>query len=499
MRKTAIVLLAFLAVSFLAIVYAQSNLPAFPEAQGGGAAARGGRGGQVIEVTNLNDSGSGSLRNCMESSGARTCIFRVWGIINVQGDLRVGNGSLTIAGQSAPSGGIKLIGTGAMMWINTDNVQVRYLTYDGNSANNGPGAGSVSFDAGSGGNTHDVIFDHVSGFHVTNKQLIVLRNNTGPVSNVSFQWSMTFQPDAAHPVGPMVDATTGPAIDVNNIDYHHNFFGDTSHRLPLYNGHIGRWVSNIIYNWDQFATLVQGGAQFDAIANHYVSGLGLGHGGSCNPHEIEGDLAQSQDDTSASMPGPPSFYLSGNTGPNGTDWAMTAEVRSEGGCEAGFPSPVENSWRRSSPLPTEPFPITPDAATSLDTVLLSLVGNSRGLDCHGNWVARRQTEDAEMINEYVNGLTGSLWTAPGGYVTAAVPSNSSIPTCTESLHDGMPDQYKTDNGLSTTDTGLAQRAAPNGYTWLENYLNGKTGSSTITPPPASGTPLPPTGVTATPH
>jgi S1-C subfamily serine protease len=77
--------------------------------------------------------------------------------------LRIGNPYLTIAGQTAPGGGIKLVGTGAIMWVNTHDVVIRYLSYDGNSPNSGPSVGSVSFDAGSG-NVYNVIFDHVSGF-----------------------------------------------------------------------------------------------------------------------------------------------------------------------------------------------------------------------------------------------------------------------------------------------------------------------------------------------
>src|SRR6202008_111422 len=77
-------------------------LPAFPGAQGGGATSAGGRGGQVIEVTNLSDSGTGSLRACLSASGARTCVFRVAGIITPQSQLRVANPFVTIACQSAP-------------------------------------------------------------------------------------------------------------------------------------------------------------------------------------------------------------------------------------------------------------------------------------------------------------------------------------------------------------------------------------------------------------
>src|SRR5262249_45164901 len=161
-------------------------------------------GGKVIEVTNLNDSGAGSLRAALEDSNPRTVVFRVGGVINVVGDLRISNPFLTVAGHTAPGGGIKLAGTGAILWVNTHDVVLRYLSYDGNSALNGPSNGSVSFDAGSG-TVYNVVFDHVSGFHVTNKQLIVLANNAGRVRNVSFQWCMTYKPDANHPVGPMVD------------------------------------------------------------------------------------------------------------------------------------------------------------------------------------------------------------------------------------------------------------------------------------------------------
>ena len=90
--------------------FASAAVPAFPGAQGGGAVSVGGRSGAVIEVTNLNDSGAGSLRACVLASGPRTCVFRVGGTIQLLSSIMVNNPFLTVAGHTAPGGGIQLSG-----------------------------------------------------------------------------------------------------------------------------------------------------------------------------------------------------------------------------------------------------------------------------------------------------------------------------------------------------------------------------------------------------
>lgn len=105
---------------------------AFPTAEGFGAAAKGGRGGRAIAVTTLADSGTGSLRACMMATGARTCVFRVSGTINLLSQIKPTAGNLTIAGQTAPGGGIAIRNdpsnlTGSPLFIKVPDVIIRHV------------------------------------------------------------------------------------------------------------------------------------------------------------------------------------------------------------------------------------------------------------------------------------------------------------------------------------------------------------------------------------
>jgi pectate lyase len=474
-------------------------LPAFPQAQGGGAGSVGGRGGVVMEVTNLNDSGSGSLRACAEASGPRTCVFRVSGPITFLSRVQVTNPYLTIAGQTAPGGGIVIGGigqAGEQIFVSTHDVVVRYLTYDGYSAasnGTGPDTGTVCCEMASG-DVYNVIWDHMSVRWSGNKAFPLVSNVSGKgIHNTDTQWTLVYEPNVLHPVGiGTVYVSSGSGMATTDDDAHHNVFVTVDHRLPLnQSGRNVRWVNNIIYNWGQFAALSMGGVQTDYIGNKYVDGAGgnlnysnvhvfLANGNGCDSKDPVGDCPNGDNETG------PTMYLLNNTGRTGStpgspmvtpthvandagQVSMTAQGAECGeNCDPNSEGPWPSDWLRSTPLPAEQFPIVADDVSNLDNVLLPTVGNSQQLDCNGNWVNKRDTMDARIIGVYQNKEADNLFT---GQFTA--PAISPGTPCTESLHDGIPDAWKAAKGLSTTDTNLYKETAPNGYTWLENYLNGQ--------------------------
>src|SRR5712671_3443453 len=130
-------------------------VPAFPGAEGAGAFAVGGRGGRVIYVSNLNDSGPGSLREAVEAKGPRTVLFQVSGTIELRRSLRIREPFLTIAGQTAPGDGICL--KRCPLFIETHDMVVRFLR-----SRLGPEGGKAEDALSVGTGARNVIVDHCS-------------------------------------------------------------------------------------------------------------------------------------------------------------------------------------------------------------------------------------------------------------------------------------------------------------------------------------------------
>src|SRR5271163_1053466 len=312
------------------LLLAQLAIPAFPTAQGGGAPAIGGRGGVVCEVTNLNDSGTGSLRACIDASGPRTAIFRTCGLITFLSRAQVSNPFLTIAGQTAPCevviGGVNQVAE--QIFVSTHDVVVRYITYDGNSPRaTGPDTGTVCCEMASG-TVYNVVWDHISARWVGNKVLPSVSNVAGQgIRNTVTQWSLIYEPNVQHAVGiGTVYVSAGSGKATTDDDAHHNMFITTDHRLPLNQSGLNvRWINNIVYNWGMFAALSMGGVQTDYIGNKYVDGAGCLTSQGClnytNSHVFLGEPGNATDPPgdwpNGDNLGNPTYYVLGNTGRTG--------------------------------------------------------------------------------------------------------------------------------------------------------------------------------------
>jgi pectate lyase len=118
------------------ISLAASAVPVIPQAGGYGLETTAGRGGQILKVTNLNATGPGSLKACIEASGPRVCVFEVSGTIRVTNDLIIRNPNITIAGQTAPSPGVMI--RGGALWVTTSDVLIQHMRVRPGDDPNGP-------------------------------------------------------------------------------------------------------------------------------------------------------------------------------------------------------------------------------------------------------------------------------------------------------------------------------------------------------------------------
>jgi hypothetical protein len=438
---------------------------AFPGAEGFGAQTVGGRGGQVYEVTNLSDSGAGSLRACVIASGPRTCIFRTGGTIELETTLEVRNPFLTIAGQTAPGGGIQLkianpTRSTDLFKISTNDVIVRYLKF--RPGTKGANARCISINAGGSAPAdklaHNIVIDHVSCSWAGDEVLIAWDRT----NHISFQWNIFAESLTPGLKGPNLGKYGG-----GFYSFHHNLIAHHAYRTPNCSASGGPTdlVNNVIYNFRRFGARVLLGCRINIVNNYIEAGPDTEAGS----YFVQNDLDVPDPDSNQPLPNPTTrgFFVQDNV----------LQLQYEGVLKirgilppATKPTDVKNV-RYEAPA------VSMTGAEQAYEDVLAGAGAIHGLTCAGEWYERPDEVDKRIVESVRNDTSSHNTAAPKtGYINSPAdvggwPTLATGTPCPDGDKDGMPDEWERLHGANpNADDGAA--LMPDGYTRLEHYLGG---------------------------
>ncbi len=421
--KTTAKLLTVLALFMCSMAVGAQQL-AFPGAQGWGRFATGGRTGKVYHVTNLNDSGTGSLRDAV-SQPNRIVVFDVSGVIRINSRI-VFSKNLYVAGQTAPGEGVTVYGDG-VSFSGADDIIVRYMRFRMGAV------GSKDKDCAGISNGKNMIFDHCSFAWGQDENFSINWDNKGTApQNITIQNSIVGQGLMTHSAGGLMQA--------DNITLYRLLLVDNSTRNFKVKG-VNQYVNNLVYNWKNAAYNMGGDSQGTSYVNiennMFINGPAVGGncltGGNSDFHFYGAD--NWQDQNRDGVYNPTEF-----TGDGGGDRQSQP-----------YAYPELEKW----------------AARDLVEKLLPEVGAS---------LPYRDLADCYMVNEVLSfGKEGKLITneneLPIGVPTSWPWFKGTKETDTDG--DGMPDWWEELNGCDPAKDDAMTKDLT-GYVNIENYINSIT-------------------------
>ena len=455
---------------------------AFPGAEGGGMYTTGARGDsspEIYHVTNLNDSGSGSLRDAISEPG-RIVVFDVAGTINLTNYLRFSQPNITVLGQTAPGDGICV--SGAPTTINADNIIIRYMRFrmgvydEANKKYDDDAFGGIS-------QTSDLIVDHSSMSWSTDECVSVYA-----IKNSTIQWCIITEPlntSIHYEGGKLQQHGYGGIWGGSPATFHHNLLAHHSNRTPRLCG--SRYsnredmekadlCNNVIYNWTGEGAYAGEGGSYNIMNNYYkpgpVNASAKVHCRIFTAYVDDGKNQQAQGIYGK-------FYVNGNYFEtheklSNSQKTELANANADNTSSTAF-CVKNNEVSTKDLLVSLRFPILDDysfvqsAQDAYQSVLL-YAGASNLRDKIDKRIVK-ETQEGTFTYTGSNGGTNGLIDTQAD-VEGWSEYASTTTTQQDSDKDGIPDEWETANGLNPNDGSDGNKYnLSKEYTNLEVYLN----------------------------
>lgn len=421
------------------------ELIAFPGAEGYGRFARGARAGEnptVYHVTNLNDSGKGSLRDAV-SQPNRIVVFDVAGVIRIKSPL-VFSKNLTIAGQTAPGSGIVIYGE-RTSFSGASDIIVRYLRIRMGMSGRGQN------DAAGIANGSNMIFDHCSISWGKDETFSINSDGkNGGVGNITIQKTIMSQGLLPHSAGGLCQ----PTNTVGGVTLYRNLYADNNTRNHKVKG-LNQYINNVVYNWGSGGGYNLGGDSegriwADVQSNYFIQGPNSGGNGVGSGNQLT------------------TVYQRGNKTDMSRDGVLNGRDMDENDFARATRVDSFEDLLQSEEYPSE-HPHAPIASMSMTAE----EAYQWVVDSVGACLPDRDEVDEYVIDELRSlGNKGVIISSESvlGLVNG-VGNIYNAPKPLDTDNDGMPDEWEKANGLDPNDATDAVKVAANGYLNIENYIN----------------------------